>query len=273
MSTKIFEWVNQYLGERVRDEGDPPEPMRWSTKAQLIEKHFQQLGFPFVFGSPESQLLGCGGNGCTFLVGPQLVLKISANTRFEKAAFVVLSGAGLIGHPGLAIITPAGEAFWDKNEKSHRGEVFAYLLHEVAPFDKVQATLDRQTQLYLERGVQELRTAATDITFGATPTEDDPTQPIGVDYILRGLERIYTLGKDPFFGPLADLLLQAAMDDYAIHVDLGVKNLGFPIDEYGNPIFEQGLVAYDLHGMKIDRVEGLGIYADYVFDEEEGIFQ
>ncbi len=269
-------WVWQYLEERVRYEGDPPEPLRVPTNAERIEKHFQELGYPFVFADPKAQVLDCGGNGCVFLVGPQLVMKLSGNIAWEKVALEMLSDAQLIGHPGLAIITPASEAFWDSGQHTHRDAVFAYLLHEVAPFKQVAPDLETNMEQSLQAGIFQLEIAASDIRSGIRPPSawlGDLTAEERQKKIVKSLQTIYRVGRNPAFGALADLVLQAALEDYSITSDMTTKNLGFPLDAAGNPLLDEGLVAYDLHGIKMERVPGLGIYADYVFDEEEGIFQ
>ncbi len=236
------------------------------ANAEKICEHFISLGYPITNTIiPAAQLIACGAQGCTYRVGPNIVLKVTESFKGEISMLQLLSDAGLIGHPAYPVLTPTNEIYCQRVSgiQSILGsQMCSYLLKEIIPLTNLLQDLDDDEWDYIAGGLSGLDSAANLIDFGL---ESDP------EVAQEGLQRLYRLGEDPMLGQLADFLLQAALSNLLVSADMTPANVGLAIGRNGQPLFEEGLVIYDLQGGLIRSLPGLGLYADYVLDENLGV--
>ncbi len=230
---------------------------RGKTRTEKISEHFQGFGYPISLGDPANQMIACEEWGCVFRVGVGIVMKVTKDINQEMHTLKLLSDAGLIGHPAYPVITPEDELYYF-------GGRYAYLLKEIVPFDAVEYVLTHEDVTYIEKSLNDLRSTVSTILFN-DPKEDPE--------VWEAVRELYNFGKDPVLGKLADFLLQALLSDLWISGDMFTNNVGFPMSEGGEPMFEKGLVVFDLRGEEVIRQQpGLGLYVDYALDEAGEVF-
>ncbi len=229
---------------------------RGKTRAEKISEHFQNFGYPISLGNPSNQLISCESHGCVFRVGVDTVLKTTSDMD-EVHLLRLLSDADLIGHPAYPVLTREDQMY------SH-GKWHSYLMKEIIPLDEVEYVLTGQEVGFIKDSLDDLALTVNTILY--TYPKTDPE-------VWESVRHLYELGQDPALGRLADFLLQALLSNLWLAEDMYTHNVGFPMGEGGEPMFEKGLVVFDLTGEENIRIDpGLGLYIDYMLDAEEGTF-